>query len=189
MDIKGKLMPELTDDLLLSACKPISGQRRNTMKIKLPYDSSKPITGEASIAINKPIHDVFAFIGEHFFDNYPKWSPEIVAFEPFQIDAVTVGAKAKQIRKDNGAKVESIFEITAYQPPNQLTLQGLTEPYKHNYLLASDEQKQPTHLTFRFELLELDIFMRPFEKLIRTAIEDGAENTVENIKNLICLDS
>jgi hypothetical protein len=27
--------------------------------------------------------------------------------------------------------------------------------------------------------------MRPFEKLIRYAIEDGAENTVENIKNLI----
>ena len=27
--------------------------------------------------------------------------------------------------------------------------------------------------------------MRPFQKLIRVAIEDGAENTVENIKNLI----
>jgi hypothetical protein len=27
--------------------------------------------------------------------------------------------------------------------------------------------------------------MRPFEKLIRSAIEEGAENTVENIKNLV----
>ena len=40
-------------------------------------------------------------------------------------------------------------------------------------------------MTFRFELLELEIFMRPFEKLIRSAIEEGAENTVENIKNLV----
>jgi len=40
-------------------------------------------------------------------------------------------------------------------------------------------------LTFRFELTEIEVFMRPFQKLIRTAIEDGAENTVENIKNLI----
>ena len=27
--------------------------------------------------------------------------------------------------------------------------------------------------------------MRPFQKLIRASIEDGAENTVENIKNLM----
>jgi len=27
--------------------------------------------------------------------------------------------------------------------------------------------------------------MRPFEKLIRSAIEEGAESTVENIKNLV----
>jgi hypothetical protein len=27
--------------------------------------------------------------------------------------------------------------------------------------------------------------MRPFQKLIRASIEEGAENTVENIKNLV----
>jgi hypothetical protein len=63
-------------------------------------------------------------------------------------------------------------------------LQGLADPYKHSYLLESDSQK-PTLLTFQFQLLELDVFMRPFQKLIRSAIEDGAENTVANIKNLI----
>jgi len=47
------------------------------------------------------------------------------------------------------------------------------------------KEKISTKLTFRFELLELEMFMRPFQKLIRYAIEDGAESTVENIKNLI----
>jgi hypothetical protein len=49
----------------------------------------------------------------------------------------------------------------------------------------NENQKMNTRLTFRFELLELEMFMRPFQKLIRYAIEDGAESTVENIKNLI----
>jgi hypothetical protein len=31
--------------------------------------------------------------------------------------------------------------------------------------------------------------MRPFEKLIRYAIEDGAETTVENIKELLVVES
>jgi hypothetical protein len=158
------------------------------MKIKFPFDSSKPVVGEASIDIYKPAHDVFSYIGENFFDNYPKWAVEVVEFEPLSGSDVFVGATAKQIRKDNGAEVESIFQITDYQPDFKLIFQGLTAPYKHSYLLESSDEDQLTRLTFRFELLELEVFMRPFEKLIRSAIEDGTENTVENIKNLITAD-
>lgn len=159
------------------------------MHIKFPFDSSKPVTGEASIDIDKSIQEVFSYIGEHFFDNYPKWALEVVKFEPLDGKDVFVGAKAKQIRNDSGAEIESIFEITDYQPYIKLIFKGLTAPYKHSYLLASGDPQQspPTRLTFRFELLELEVFMRPFEKLIRSAIEDGAENTVENIKNLVDL--
>ena len=159
------------------------------MQIKFPFDLSKPVMGEASIEINKPIHDVFSYIGEHFFDNYPKWSVDVVEFEPLNGKEVFIGAKAKQTRKDNGAQVESVFEITDYQPVIKLIFKGLTEPYKHSYLLESADQNQLTRLTFRFELLELEVFMRPFEKLIRSAIEDGAETTVESIKNLIVLEN
>lgn len=157
------------------------------MQIKFPFDSSKPVAGEASIDINKPVHEIFSYIGENFFTNYPKWAVEVVEFEPLDGKEVFIGAKAKQIRKDNGTPVESVFAITDYQPQLKLMLQGLTDPYKHSYLLESNAQ-QPTRLTFRFELLELDVFMRPFQKLIRSAIEEGAENTVENIKNLIDLE-
>jgi hypothetical protein len=155
------------------------------MQIKLSFDTTKPVTGEASIDINKPINDVFCYIGENFFENYPKWAVEVVEFEPLDGEEVFIGAKARQIRKDNGGKVESVFQIIDFQPYLKLIFQGLTDPYKHSYLLEASETNQPTRLTFRFELLELEVFMRPFEKLIRSAIEDGAENTVENIRNLI----
>ena len=158
------------------------------MHLKLPFDSTKPVVGEASIEIDKPIDDVFCYVGEKFFDNYPKWAVEVVDFKPLDGDKVFVGAKAKQVRKDNDVEVESVFAITEFQPKNKLTLEGLDEPYKHSYFIESNEDKLPTRLTFRFELLKLEIFMRPFEKLIRYAIEDGAENTVENIKKLIAVE-
>ena len=41
-----------------------------------------------------------------------------------------------------------------------------------------------TRLSFTFELLELQMFMRPFEKLIRIVVRDGAERTVRNLKRL-----
>ncbi|MBA3756299.1 MAG: polyketide cyclase, partial [Nitrosomonas sp.] len=40
-------------------------------------------------------------------------------------------------------------------------------------------------LTFSFELLEILAIMRPFEGLVRVAIKDGAERTVQNIKRLV----
>jgi hypothetical protein len=158
------------------------------VQIKFSFDTSKPVAGEASIEINKSIDEVFTYIGEHFYLNYPKWAVEVVELEPLDGKKVFVGAKAKQVRQDQGAIVESIFEITHFQPAVKLIFKGLTEPYTHSYLLESSEQRQYTRLTFRFELAEIEVFMRPFQKLIRSAIEEGAENTVENIKNLIVTD-
>lgn len=156
------------------------------MHIKLPFDSLKPVSGEASIEIEQPIENVFHFIGHDFFDNYPRWATEVVEFEPLDGKEVFIGAKSKQVRRDANGEVSSVFEITDFKPRSTLIFQGISEPYRHSYFLeTSQEKSSPTRLTFRFELLEIEVFMRPFEKLIRYAIEEGAENTVENINNLI----
>ncbi|MEY3879653.1 MAG: hypothetical protein RIQ94_448, partial [Pseudomonadota bacterium] len=158
------------------------------VQIKFPFDSSKPISGEASISIKKSITEVFTFIGERFYENYPKWAPEVLELEPLDGTVIFVGAKTKQVREDQGSITESIFEFTDYQPVVKVIFKGLDEPYSHSYLLKTIDGNQETQLTFRFELSEIEVFMRPFQKLIRASIEDGAENTVENIKNLMIAD-
>jgi hypothetical protein len=159
----------------------------NDMQIKLPFDSSTQIAGEASIDIDKTAEEVFSFVADNFFDNYPKWSTDVVELEPLDSKEVFVGNKAKQLRDDNGSLVESIFEIIEYQPHITFMFQGITSPYKHIYSIKFDAENQKSHLTFRFELLDIDVFMRPFQKLIRIAIEDGAESSVENIKQLLAV--
>ena len=42
-----------------------------------------------------------------------------------------------------------------------------------------------TRLNYRFELGDLDLSMLPFRSILNDAINDGAEETVANIKNLI----
>ena len=98
---------------------------------------------------------------------------------------IFIGAKTKQVREDQGSTTESIFEITKYEPVVKLVFKGLDQPYCHSYVLEKNDEFKSTRLTFRFELSDIEVFMRPFQKLIRASIEDGAENTVENIKNLI----
>jgi len=61
---------------------------------------------------------------------------------------------------------------------------GVSEPFNSSYTLeaAGDER---TKLAFSFELEELDLAMRPFQKLIRAALQEGAAQTVENLKTLL----
>ena len=148
------------------------------------FDFSKPVIGKASIDIDKPIQEVFEFVGEKFFDNYPKWAPEVTELEPLNGKEISVGSRAQQVRVDQGQKVESIFEVTEFVPPKKVAVVGINQPYRNTYEFCINGNVN-TGLEYKFELLELDIFMRPFEKLIRMAIEEGAENTVTNIKNLL----
>lgn len=157
--------------------------------MKLSFGTSKPVSGEASVVIKANSEEVFSFVAENFFVNYSKWAPEVVELEPLDGNKVFVGAKGRQVREDNESLVESIFELIEYSPYSIFILQGLNSPYKHTYLIESEDKDKDkdaqTRLTFKFDLLEIEIFMRPFEKLIRVAIEDGAENTVEKIRDLI----
>jgi len=150
-----------------------------------PFDISKPVVGKAKIEINKPVTCVFCFVGEKFFENYPKWALEVAEFKPLSGTAIFVGAKAQQVRLEQGQKVESVFEVSEFEPPQKMTLSGVGAPFRNTYHLSSCDDKNVTELEFSFEIMELELFMRPFEKLIRMAIEEGAENTVTNIKNLL----
>jgi hypothetical protein len=150
-----------------------------------PFSSSRPVVGKASIEINKPVAYVFCFVGENFFDNYPKWALEVSEFKPLSGNHIFVGAKAQQIRLEQGQKVESVFEVSEFQPPQKVTLTGVDAPFRNTYQFSVSNNQNLTELEFSFEILEIELFMRPFEKLIRMAIEEGAENTVENIKNLL----
>jgi hypothetical protein len=151
----------------------------------LPFDPHKPIVGTATIIIHKSINQVFDFVGEHFFENYPKWATDLIEFEPLDGNKVFIGAKARQLRLDQGKEIKSIFQINDYQPLTRLGVKGVTADYRDYFQLENFKNPWTTKLTYTFELLNVEIFMRPFEKLIRIAIEDGAETTTENIKNLL----
>jgi predicted transcriptional regulator of viral defense system len=53
------------------------------------------------------------------------------------------------------------------------------------YEIQDEGREGLVKVIFTFELLEMKVFMRPFERLIRIAAQHGAERTVRNIKNLI----
>ena len=145
---------------------------------------SKKLIVRASIEISKSKSQVFGFVATDFFTNYPKWALEVIKFKPPDFDKMAVGLQAKQTRYDQGQESKTTIEVTCYTPQDEIDLKALDAPFQESYSFSVLSDRS-TQLTFCFELLEMDIFMRPFEKLIRRAIEEGIENSLSNICNLI----
>ncbi|WP_139556445.1 SRPBCC family protein [Methylotetracoccus oryzae] len=144
-----------------------------------------PIVSKASIVIARPAEEVFRFIGVDFFKNYCRWSPEVQELKQLSPGSVGVGTKARQVRVDQGHRTESIFGVTVFQPHSRVCFEGISNPYKCDYELKGNETDGSTRVTFIFELPKLEMYMRPFEKLIRVVMQDGSERTVRNLKRLI----
>ena len=144
-----------------------------------------PVVGKADIRVQSSCKEVFSFVGANFIKNYPKWSPEVVDLESLTDGAVKVGTMCRQVRVDQGRRSESTFKVTIFQPGKRICFEGVSNPYRCDYVLETDKTKSASQIHFTFELLSLEVFMRPFEKLIRMAVQEGTEKTVRNIKKLV----
>ncbi|MGG7055696.1 SRPBCC family protein [Nitrosomonas sp. ANs5] len=151
----------------------------------LNLGSTDPVVGKAHIIVKRSASELFHYIGDGLFENYPKWSPEVKELEQLTPGPVGLGTEGRQVRVDQGRRSESRFKIFAYEANTRVTLVGISDPFRCMYDLEDINSGESTKLTFTFELLELLMVMRPLEGLVRIAIKEGAERTVQNIKRLV----
>jgi hypothetical protein len=79
-------------------------------------------------------------------------------------------------------RTESRFRVTELVPPHRLVFQGLTDPYSVVY--GFEPVDGVTRLHFRFELKRLPLMARPFERVVRSAVQDKAREVVMGIRGL-----
>lgn len=146
--------------------------------------ASKPVLGQAEDVVSCPISRAYEYIGLKFFENYPNWCPQVVALEQLSPPPVQKGTRGRQVTRDRGIDSESTFEVSDFTPSARFAIDGLSEPFRSSYEFRT-ERDGVTRIVFTFELKELDLVMRPFQKLIRNALQEGAVQTIENIKQLL----
>tara|TARA_R110002073_G_C9411077_1_gene575305 strand:+ start:460 stop:927 length:468 start_codon:yes stop_codon:yes gene_type:complete len=145
------------------------------------------VAGEASAIIQSPCDKIFDFIGTNLLVNYPKWSPEVRELEKLTDGPVKQGTLCRQVRVDQGNRSESTFKVKVFESGSRICFEGVSNPYRCDYIIES-VNSEDSRVTFKFEMLNLELHMRPFEKLIRIALQDGTGRTVRNIKKLIEVD-
>lgn len=143
------------------------------------------IRAQASEDIARPTATVYDFVVVQFFANYPRWSPEVVELEPLGPAHVEPGTRGRQVRVDQGRRSETIFRVTELEPCRRVVFDGEKEARFAIRYAFEPLGEQACRLHLEFELKRLELYMRPFQKLIRLAIEQGTRRTVSNIKGLV----
>jgi len=141
------------------------------------------IRASATALIARPPPRVFRFVATDFFENYQRWSPEVVSVQQLSQGPVDLGTTGRQVRIDHGRRTDATFRVSAFEPERRITFEGISDPFAISYRLEG--VGDGTRLTFEFELSRLALYMRPLERLIRGGVQDAAERIVRNIKDLI----
>lgn len=150
----------------------------------LGFFKDTPVIGKANTIIQIPSDKLFNFIGNDLLINYPRWSPEVKELEKITDGPIRLGTVCRQVRIDQGNRSESTFKVKVFDAGARICFEGVSNPYRCDYVIESINASD-SRITFIFELLSLDLHVRPFEKLVRIAVQDGTDRTVKNIKKLI----
>ncbi len=137
-----------------------------------------------TVSISKNIVDVFDFVAIHFLQNYRKWSPEVDLIEGLSAGEFGMNYQFRQVRSDKNGLSEVLLTVTQFDPPHHFAYSNFKDHYQC-YFILEEELAALTHLTFGFHLEEIDLVMRPFVKLLRTAVQEGIQQTAHNIKQLL----
>ena len=118
--------------------------------------SNKSASGTGCILINRPVDNLFNFIAVDFFDNYPKWSPEVKELELLSPPPLKLNSLVRQVRIDNGQRNESTFKITTYKVAEKLVFEGVSNAYRCSYDFIPINSSANTQLTFTLNYSNLN---------------------------------
>lgn len=154
----------------------MEAQRPPTMKVPA-------LRVRADVVINRPPAVVFRFVAKDFFQNYRRWSPEVLELQCITDGPLGVGTTGRQVRVDMGRRTESTFRVTVFEVDRRLDFVGVSDPYRICYQFK--KMDGCTGLRFDFEFNRPGIVFRFLEKPIQTALQKLGERVVRNIKRLL----
>jgi uncharacterized protein YndB with AHSA1/START domain len=134
-------------------------------------------SAENSVTINRPLHEVFAFVADK--ENDPRWRPGVAEIKRESGDG-TVGTKYRQlIHGPGGRSIPADIEITGYEPGKRLAFRATAGPVRPEGSFDFVEEGGATRVTFR-----LDAELAGMKKLMAPMVGKSMRNEVQSLDRL-----
>jgi len=141
------------------------------------------VNAEQQVEINRPVADVFAFVGTNYFANCPRWSPDCLELQQTSPGPMAVGAAAHEVRNINGKPVELETVVTEYEPTRTMSFRS-TAPGRQTDGTYSFEPTS-TGTRVRTTLKVEGGFPRLATPLIGRSIQKALNQDMDRLKGLL----
>jgi uncharacterized membrane protein len=137
---------------------------------------------EASVVINRPIEEVFAFVTD--FENAPQWMSELVEGEQTSEAPVGVGTILRGVATPLGRRVESTQEVVEYEQNSKFAIKSTSGPVASEDRYTFESVDGSTQIT-RVAEAEMSGFFRAAEPLALRMMRRQFETNFANLRDLL----
>jgi hypothetical protein len=141
------------------------------------------INSQATTLVQRPVEDVYGFICVGFYENYPRWCPEVLELRPLSPGPLKVGSVARQVRRDHGRRTEATFRVVDMVEHSHVVFESITRPH-FRCIYRFEPHGEATRVALQFELRP-ELFLKPFEGRIRKVIRESTGRTLNNLKRIL----
>jgi hypothetical protein len=137
---------------------------------------------EQSIFVERPIGEVFAYLTN--LERVPDWQTNVLFLQLQSSGGMRAGARLVELRKFLGRKVESIVEVTEYEPPHRYTITVQSGPIPFRISNALSESGGGTRIDAVVEG-EPGRFFGLVEWRVVKAVERELWNSLATLKDIL----
>jgi uncharacterized protein YndB with AHSA1/START domain len=145
------------------------------------YETVSVVRAEESIVVERPIAEVFAYLTD--LDRVPEWQTNVL-FLQLQSGSLRPGAQLVELRKFLGRKVESVVEVTEYEPPYRYTIKVQSGPIPFEISNVLSEAGGGTRIDASVEG-EPGRFFGLIEWRVVKAVERELWNSLATLKDIL----
>jgi uncharacterized protein YndB with AHSA1/START domain len=140
------------------------------------------INTEKSMVINRPIEEVFAYVGDQ--RNTPNWQAGLVDVKRLTDGPPGVGTKHTIVRSFMGRKMEASNEYVAYEPGRRITFKTISGPVLLEASYLFESVADGTKLTSKIQM-DATGFMSLAEPLIARGLRREMDVAFVTLKDLL----
>jgi uncharacterized membrane protein len=137
---------------------------------------------ERSIVIDRPIDDVFEFT--HDLANNPVWQTTLVEVELLTDGPMRVGTRWQEVRRFLGKRIESVLELTEYEPNKRSAVKMVSGPVPFSGIYAYEPVDGGTRFTVGGEL-DAHGFFKLAEPVFARITGRELESNLGHLKDLL----
>jgi uncharacterized protein YndB with AHSA1/START domain len=140
------------------------------------------IRAEQSAVIDRPIEDVFAFVGDQ--TNTPQWQAGLVEVRRTSDGPIGVGTTHTIVRSFMGRRMEADNEYVAYEPNKRIAFRTTSGPVQLEASYLFESTGAGTRLTSRIEM-DASGLMSLAEPLIAAGLKREMKAAFRVLKSLL----